>query len=306
MEPGREKELSFMDKQLEMFLQYLRMEKRLSDNTVVAYLSDLQHLVLFLKQQKVADFSLVTLSHIRSFLVQCQSSGVSNRSNLRKTASLRSFFNFLQARGVVGHNPTDKLYSPKASLTLPKALSVAEVNLLLDAPLPASPLNQRNLAMLHMLYATGLRVSELVLLRVSACNLINQQVRVMGKGNKERLVPFNDQAKIKLDIYLNQARAKILKGKSSQFVFVTGRGKPMSRNRFWQIIKKIALGCGIKKEISPHVLRHSFATHLLSGGADLRAVQMLLGHSDISTTQIYTKIDSERLKSVHKQFHPRG
>jgi integrase/recombinase XerD len=177
---------------------------------------------------------------------------------------------------------------------------------LLTPPNINTPIGKRDHAMLFILYATGLRVSELVNLPLSACNLTAGFVRVLGKGNKERLIPFGDQAREKIDDYLKTARPKILKIKRSNYLFVTRRGTCMTRLRFWQIIRKTALAVGITKEISPHMIRHSFATHLLSHGADLRAVQMMLGHADIATTQIYTHIDQERLKSIHKKFHPRG
>jgi integrase/recombinase XerD len=169
-----------------------------------------------------------------------------------------------------------------------------------------TPIAGRDNAMLFLLYSTGLRVSELVQLPLSACNLSAGFLRVTGKGNKERLIPFGDRAKEKIEKYLKTDRPLILKGKRSNYLFITGRGTCMTRLRFWQIVRKTALAAGIKKEISPHMLRHSFATHLLSHGADLRAVQMMLGHADVATTQIYTHIDQDRLKSIHKKFHPRG
>jgi integrase/recombinase XerD len=189
---------------------------------------------------------------------------------------------------------------------LPKALTSAEVNRLLAAPAVSSPIIYRNLAMIYLLYSTGMRVTELVQLPLVACNLNAGFVRIMGKGNKERLVPFGDAAKNKIQEYLDNGRSHILGSKRSNYLFVTNRGSCMTRLRFWQILKEFATAAGISKNISPHMLRHSFATHLLANGADLRAVQMMLGHSDITTTQIYTHIDQERLKNVHKKFHPRG
>ena len=195
---------------------------------------------------------------------------------------------------------------PKSGRTLPKALSLNEVKRLLAPPSRMSPFTRRDSAMLFLLYSTGLRVSELIHLPLSGCNISAGFVRVLGKGNKERLIPFGEQAKEKIEIYLKTARPLILKGKQSNYLFVTGRGSYMTRLRFWQIIRKTALAAGIEKEISPHMLRHSFATHLLSHGADLRSVQLMLGHTDIATTQIYTHIDQDRLKNIHKKFHPRG
>jgi len=177
---------------------------------------------------------------------------------------------------------------------------------LLAPPAKVSPHTRRDSAMLFLLYSTGLRVSELTRLPLSACNISAGFVRVLGKGNKERLVPFGDQAKEKIEFYLETARPLILKGKQSNYLFVTRQGSCMTRLRFWQIIRKTAIAAGIEKDISPHMIRHSFATHLLSHGADLRSVQLMLGHADIATTQIYTHIDQERLKNIHKKFHPRG
>lgn len=195
---------------------------------------------------------------------------------------------------------------PKSGRLLPKALSEKEVRSLLAPPVAETPIAVRDHAMLYLLYATGLRVSELVRLPLAACNLAAGFVRVIGKGNKERLIPFGEQARTRLEHYLKAARPLILTSKRSNFFFVTRRGTCMTRLRFWQIIRQNALTAGITKDISPHMIRHSFATHLLSHGADLRAVQMMLGHADIATTQIYTHIDHARLKSIHKKFHPRG
>lgn len=195
---------------------------------------------------------------------------------------------------------------PKSGKSLPKALTEAEVNRLLTPPPTEHKLTQRNFAMLFLLYSTGLRVSELVSLPVASCNLTSNFVRVIGKGNKERLIPFGTPARKKIEDYLKNTRPLILKGKRSHSLFVTGRGAAMTRLRFWQIIQEVAKSADINKHISPHMLRHSFATHLLANGADLRTVQLMLGHADIATTQIYTHIDQDRLKSIHKKFHPRG
>lgn len=189
---------------------------------------------------------------------------------------------------------------------MPKALTIDEVNKLLAAPHIPTPISLRNQAMIYLLYSTGLRVSELVGLPLVSCNTSAGFVRIMGKGGKERLVPFGDAAKEHIENYLANARPHILQVKRSNYLFVTNRGSCMTRLRFWQILKEAAVAAGISKNISPHMLRHSFATHLLTHGADLRAVQLMLGHSDIATTQIYTHIDQERLKNVHKKFHPRG
>ena len=185
-------------------------------------------------------------------------------------------------------------------------MNTVDVNRLLEIPALKTPLILRDYAMLYLLYATGMRVSELVQLPLGNCNLTSCHVRIMGKGSKERIVPFGESAGERVQDYLAQGRPSLLKKKTSPYLFLSNRGTAMTRARFWQIINRIAINAGIRRHISPHMLRHSFATHLLAGGADLRAVQMMLGHSDISTTQIYTKIDTDRLKSVHQRFHPRG
>lgn len=236
----------------------------------------------------------------------CRQHQISTRSNARRLAALRAFFRFLRDRGALATNPLADIDGPKIGHSLPKALSVAEVDTLLRLPELHTPLVLRNYAMLHLLYASGLRVSELVSLPVNGCNLASGHVRILGKGNKERVVPFSAVAGSTIRDYLDRGRPLLLKGKPSPILFCSNRGTAMTRNRFWQIIRETAQRAGISREISPHMLRHSFATHLLAGGADLRSVQMMLGHTDIATTQIYTHVDGDRLKSVHQRFHPRG
>ncbi len=291
---------------LDLFLQYLIVERRLADNTVNAYHSDLSFFLSFLSRQKITTIVAVSPTHIQDFFLDCHRRGITNRSNGRRLAALRTFFSFAVNRQIISTTPLAFIDAPKTGQSLPKGLTIAEIDeLLLPAP-KETLLSLRNQAMLHLLYGTGLRVSELVSMPVSACNLTNCHVRIMGKGGKERMVPFNETTKEKINTYIERARPLILKGGSSRLLFVTSRKKGMSRGRFWQIIREMAAACGINKSVSPHMLRHSFATHLLTGGADLRAVQMMLGHADISTTQIYTMVDSDRLKNIHNKFHPRG
>ena len=249
---------------------------------------------------------MIDKEQVQQFFQHCHQRRISTRSNARRLAALRAFFLFLQERGVLAVNPLTEIDSPKIGRSLPKALTIAEVDTLLRPPEQPSPLALRNHAMLHLLYASGLRVSELVSLPVSGCNLSSGHLRILGKGNKERVVPFSALAGEMVRDYLERARPLLLKGKPSPMLFCSNRGAAMTRTRFWQIIREIALAAGIGKAISPHMLRHSFATHLLAGGADLRSVQMMLGHTDIATTQIYTHVDSDRLKSIHQRFHPRG
>lgn len=287
---------------LQRFLQHLTIQRRLAANTVAAYGADLRSFLGFHQ----GNLEEVSREQIQRYFQFCHSRHISARSNARRLAALRTFFHFLVQQGAINANPLAEIDTPKIGQSLPKVLSVAEVDTLLQRPIPPTTLALRNHAMLHLLYASGLRVSELVNLPITSCNLTTCHLRILGKGNKERMVPFSTSTGILLGEYLEQVRPLLLKGKSSPMLFCSNRGKAMSRYRFWQIIRAVALQAGIAKEISPHVLRHSFATHLLAGGADLRSVQMMLGHTDISTTQIYTHVDTDRLKSIHRRFHPRG
>ncbi len=290
----------------ELYLQHLIAERRLSENTLSAYSADIVVFLNFIIKHGLTELGQVDIVCIHDFLGHCLSRQISHRSNARRVSTLRSFFNFLFIRGLIDHNPFVAVDLPRSGRTLPKALSFGEVTRLLRPASVRSPIAQRNNAMLYLLYSTGLRVSELVQLPLAACNLAAGFIRVIGKGNKERLIPFGQQAKEKIDDYIRQARPLILKGRRSKYLFISNRGSCMTRLRFWQILHDCAIAAGIFKPISPHMLRHSFASHLLAHGADLRAVQMMLGHQDIATTQIYTHIDQDRLKSIHKKFHPRG
>jgi len=290
----------------ELFLHYIISERRLSENTVKAYAADIAIFLTFLHQRRITDINSIQVEVIHSFLEECKKKKISHRSNARRISALKNFFSFLAAENLISHNPFFTIDLPRSGRTLPKALSLEEVNRLLAMPASTSPVIIRNYAMLHLLYSTGLRVSELVALSLSSCNLSSCFVRIIGKGDKERLVPFGEVAQKQLETYLEKSRPLILKGRRSNILFVTNRAKEMTRLRFWQIIKEAARVAGINKNISPHMLLHSFATHLLTHGADLRAVQLMLGHSDITTTQIYTHIDQDRLKHIHKKFHPRG
>lgn len=291
----------------DIFLHYLIAERRLSHNTVVSYASDLRFFLDFMDQfAPSTELTAVTSEHVREFFLQCHRKQIGSRSNARRLAALRSFFDYLAREKLIHDNPVSDIDAPKAGHILPKALNISEVDRLLTLPPQTTPFILRDYAMLYLIYATGVRVSELVQLPVTNCSLTSCHVRVMGKGNKERIIPFGEVAGERIHTYLDQARPTLIKKKSSPYLFLSNRGTAMTRARFWQIMNTLAINAGISKRISPHMLRHSFATHLLAGGADLRAVQMMLGHSDISTTQIYTKIDSSRLKSTHQRFHPRG
>jgi len=278
----------------------------LADNTAAAYESDIRFFLQFISEKKITDLSAIDLETIHGFLIVCRSKSISNRSNARRVSALNAFFSFLTRQDRIDRNPFAMVDLPKSGRLLPKALSIEEVNRMLELPAAPSPLLVRNQTMLVLLYSTGLRVSELVNLPLVGCNLDSGFLKVLGKGNKERLIPFGTVAAEAVDNYLKSSRPHLLKGRKSSFLFITNRAKPMTRARFWQIVREAAASAGISKPISPHMLRHSFATHLLANGADLRAVQMMLGHADISTTQIYTHIDQDRLKSIHRSFHPRG
>lgn len=289
----------------DLFLHYLAAEKRLSDNTIASYQADISSFLLFLAPKKIP-LQQLSATHIRDFFSACKKKGISIRSNARRLSCLRSFFRFLQSEKIIEHDPSALLDLPKSGRTLPEYLSQNEVHRLLHSQGEKTAIAIRNTAMLYLLYATGMRVSELVTLQTSSININAGFVRVLGKGSKERLIPFNDKAKEKISLYLQHSRKLLLKNKQSHFLFVTNRASAMSRLRFWQIIRETAYMAEIDKKISPHMLRHSFATHLLEHGADLRSVQVMLGHSDIATTQIYTHVDNKRLKALHKKFHPRS
>lgn len=292
---------------LDTFLHFLLAERRLSNNTVVSYASDLRFFLDYIDRNTAeTDLSDITSDHIRDFFRQCHKKKIQSRSNARRLSALRAFFDYLIREKIVTENPVSDIDPPKTGSTLPKALNISDVDQLLVPPALTTPYTLRDHAMLYLLYATGIRVSELVNLPVANCNLTSCHLRVLGKGNKERIVPFGEVAGERIQDYLDQGRPALLNKKTSPYLFLSNRGTAMTRARFWQIMNTLAVNAGISKKISPHMLRHSFATHLLAGGADLRAVQMMLGHSDISTTQIYTKIDSGRLKSTHQRFHPRG
>lgn len=290
---------------LDLFLQYLTGQRRLALNTVKAYRADMESLFKGLPASVMSP-ALLKASHLRSYLTRLHDQGVSNRSNARRLSAFRLYFKFLLAEKLLSFDPSFGIDLPKLSKKIPQGLSTLEVDqLLAPEPVP-SPLNLRNTAMLHLLYATGLRVSELVDIYVVAVNMSSGFIRVTGKGDKERLIPFGGEAGEMIERYLQGGRPLILKGRRSNFLFVTNRGTNMSRLRFWQIIKQLCQRREIKVRVSPHTLRHAFATHLVENGADLRSVQMMLGHADIATTQIYTHVDGRRLKESHKKFHPRG
>lgn len=295
------------DAQVDAFLAYVTVEKGLAVNTVEAYSHDLVELCRYLATQGVHDVRAVGSRHLIGFLAVLRDRGLSVRSQARMLTTLRRCYRFLEREEALpAGDPTAHLLLPKIGRHLPRVPSRAQVDALLDLPDAATALGVRNQAMLELLYATGLRVSELVGLEVKQLNLEAGFLRVRGKGGRERVVPLGSHAREKLLTYLHTTRPLLLKSRSSAYLFVTRSAKPLTRQAFWQLLKRYALQSPQGGALYPHALRHAFATHLLDGGADLRAVQAMLGHVDIATTQIYTHLTSERLREVHKKFHPRG
>lgn len=292
---------------IEDFISYMRIERGLSENTLVSYERDLlNYLQFMIETREKQSWQDVYRADIIAFLVQLKGEGKSAATIARFTSSLRSFHQFLIRDQIVTHDPTLQIETPKQSRTLPKVLNMTDVDLLLSYT-GNKPLHIRNRAMLETMYATGLRVTELVSLQLADLHLNMGFVRCLGKGGKERIIPIGDYAKNAIETYIQTARSHLVKNNSSETaLFVNNRGRPLSRQGFWKILKSIATEVGLTKEITPHTLRHSFATHLLENGADLRAVQEMLGHADISTTQIYTHVTKTRLNEMYKQFHPRA
>lgn len=295
-----------MDQTLDSFLNFLVVEKGLSRNTLDAYGRDLARYVTFLKEQKLESLEAVNSPLVLRFLGRLKEWGLSPRSRARSLVSLRMFHKFLLNEGLTSANPTELVTAPKSLQALPRTLSPREVEKLLTAPCGERWIDVRDRAMLEILYATGLRVSELVGLKLSDLQLDVGYLMAFGKRSKERIVPMGEAAATAVRVYLAQGRTLLARDKTIPFLFLNRSGNGLTRQGFWKIIKRRALESGICKNITPHTLRHSFATHLLDNGADLRAVQAMLGHADISTTQIYTHVTRERLKKLHQQIHPRG
>lgn len=295
-----------LTRELGDFYQFLTVEKGLAPLTLEAYSHDLNRLAAYLAARGRQHWAEVTLADLQDYLDQLQAEGLGPRSRARCLAAARQFFRFLLQEGVLTRNPLEFLENPRLPGRLPRILQLEEVERLLAAPNPQTPLGQRDDTMLEVLYATGLRVSELVGLRLWQLDLRRGLVLVAGKGGKERLVPMVRRAVDKLQFYLTHVRQLLMKGRQHDFVFVNHQGRPLSRQGFWKIIKGYARQAGLPADLSPHTLRHSFATHLLWQGADLRALQLLLGHADITTTQIYTHLQTAQLQEVHRRSHPRG
>lgn len=297
-----------MKDQIKDFIHYLIVERGLSNNTIVSYERDLKSYQKHLNEvQKIATFNDVSRLHIIQFLKFLKESGKSSKTIARHTASIRNFHQFLLREKQADQDPSVLIESPQTERNLPKILSLQEVERLLETPKLTSPFGLRDKAMLELLYATGIRVTEMINLNLTDAHLTMGFIRCYGKGNKERIVPIGRAATEAIMNYVENGRTKLMNKKEpTEALFINHHGKRITRQGFWKNLKKIALEANIKNELTPHTLRHSFATHLLENGADLRAVQEMLGHADISTTQIYTHVTKTRLKDVYNQFHPRA
>jgi integrase/recombinase XerD len=293
------------DPAVSRFLDAVWMERGLSPNTLAAYRADLTALARWLAERSVP-IMRTSRADLQEFIAWRVRAGARPRSTARQLSSYRRFFRYFMREGAIREDPTAQIAMPKIGRSLPRSLTEEEVESLLSAPLVSDPLGNRDRTMLEVLYATGLRVSELVNLRQGQLNLNQGVIRILGKGDRERLIPLGEEAMRALKEFARGARGEILLERQTDYLFPTRRGDRMTRQAFWHIIKRYARKAGIGKELSPHTLRHAFATHLLNHGADLRVVQMLLGHSDLSTTQIYTHVARERLKELHSTHHPRG
>ena len=290
---------------IDRFLDAVWMERGLSPNTLSAYRADLAGLDRWLRERG-SQISTATRTDLLAFMAWRVEAGARPRSTARQLSSFRRFYRYLLRENALKEDPTAQIAMPKIGRALPKSLTEEEVDSLLNAPATKDPLGNRDRTMLEVLYATGLRVSELVNLKINQVNLNQGVLRIVGKGDRERLIPLGEESVKWLVQFAQGSRMEILLERQSDYLFPTRRGDHMTRQAFWHIIKRYALKGGINKDLSPHTLRHAFATHLLNHGADLRVVQMLLGHSDLSTTQIYTHVARERMKELHAQHHPRG
>ena len=292
--------------QLDRFADYLSLEQGSSPRTLEAYRRDVERLVEYARTKGAASPIDVTSRMLREFVYYLKDVGLSPSSIRRNISAVRTYFRFLLADGVVARDPSERLETPQRWRTLPDVLTVDEIERLLAAPTLDDPLAFRDRAMLELAYGAGLRVSEWITIGLRDVLLEEKLVRVFGKGSKERLVPIGRTAIGAVATYLRELRPRLERGGGKGVLFLNARGEPLSRMGAWKILRRYVERAGITKEVSPHTLRHSFATHLLEGGADLRAVQEMLGHADISTTQIYTHVDREYLRQVHRQYHPRG
>jgi len=301
-----------LKEEIEQFLTYLSVEKGFSDNTVAAYHNDLSQLNDFAtrdaaKRGLTPSWSSFTRQAMLSYMLNLKERNYADTTMARKVAAAKSFFGFMVAEGKIRDNPTDNVGSPNIGRSLPKPISISQVRLLLEQPARLNkPDAKRDSAMLSLLYASGMRVSELVSLNLGDVDTSGDFVRCFGKGHKERLIPIYHNASLAVEEYINENRPKLARRGDEKALFLNRRGDRLTRQGFWQILKEYAEKAGLEREITPHTLRHSFATHMLSGGADLRSVQELLGHANISTTQVYTHLTSEHVRRTYEKSHPRA
>ena len=295
-----------LDEQVELFLDYLAVECGLADNSIEAYQRDLRKFAAFLDARDIENLNRVTPDMVLRFVDEQKAAGISVNSTARYMVAVKLLFRFLFLEGQVDKDAVSMLNSPRLWRRIPSVLTTEEVDALLAAPNTDTTLGVRDGAMLELLYATGARVSEVTTLPVTGANLDYRFVRCTGKGNKERIVPLGRAAVDAIRTYMTRSRPKLAKDPTRPELFLSVRGRPLGRARVWVLVKHYAAKAGIVKRVSPHTLRHSFATHLLSAGADLRAIQEMLGHVSISTTQIYTHVDRDRLKAIHRKYHPRA
>lgn len=295
-----------MDVLLDQFLDYISLERGLSDNTRAAYGADIRDFLHFLERRSIRSINGVERKHLIDFLLEEKSRGLRTTSLSRRLVAVKVFFRHLHREGLLGKNVADEMESPRLWKVLPDTLTYKEVERLLKAPDQSNRYAVRDRALLEVLYGTGLRVSELATLRIHDVHLDEGYLRCIGKGNKERVVPLNASAATLVKAYLAELRPRLAPDPAVEALFISARGTAFCRQGLWKLIKGYACKAGISKNVTPHTLRHSFATHLLANGAPLRVIQEMLGHADISTTQIYTHVDPARLKSVHAAYHPRG
>lgn len=291
---------------IDQFMDFMALERGLSEHTRDAYRMDLDRFVGFLQGHGVQTLNDATRQNIVDFMMAEKDRGMAATTISRRLVAIKVFFRYLQQEGMLAENRSDAMDSPRLWKILPDTLSQDEVVQLINTPDPSQPRGFRDKTLLELMYATGLRVTEVATLNVHDLHMEESYLRCVGKGNKERVVPFGAAAKTLLAQYLRDTRPLLLKNKTSERLFLTRRGEPFSRKGIWKLIKTYTLKAGISKNVTPHTLRHSFATHLLSHGAQLRVIQEMLGHADIATTQIYTHVDQDRLKSIHHRFHPRA
>lgn len=295
-----------MEDYVDSYYSYLAVIKGLSKNTLESYIRDCKKFILYLKKDNVFELSKIKHSHILDFLTELKYKKSKPRTIARYIVSIKQFFKYLLIEKIITEDPTINIRTPKLSVSLPDILSLQEIEQLLESPDDSTNIGQRDSTMLEVLYGTGIRVSELINLELNGLNFDLGYIMVMGKGSKERIVPLGSIALRKVKSYIEYGRNALLKDKSSDYLFLNRNGKRMTRQGFWKNLRQYVIKSGINKTVTPHTIRHTFATHLLERGADLRTIQILLGHSDISSTQIYTHIDVKRLKDIHAKHHPRA